>query len=198
MIGRDTFQTIGAEMSNVLIAYTTKHGHTAKIARAIAQSVHEAGLTVEVHDVRSAPEPRPGDYELVVAGASIHAGRHQKEMIEWTQRNAEALSAMPSAFFSVCLAPAEDNEESRSAAAGYLSDFLDATGWTPRKTRTFAGALQYREYDFMTRLLMRLLMKHGHHPTDTSHDYDYTNWGAVAEFGRECTEMVATAPAGAR
>ena len=32
---------------------------------------------------------------------------------------------------------------------------------------------------------MRLLMGQGDHPTDTSRDYDYTDWDAVDRFARE-------------
>ena len=64
----------------------------------------------------------------------------------------------PSAFFSVCLTAADDSEESRTATREYLDEFVERTGWTPHRSTTFAGALQYREYDFPTRLLMRLLM----------------------------------------
>jgi menaquinone-dependent protoporphyrinogen IX oxidase len=41
---------------------------------------------------------------------------------------------------------------------------------------------------------MRLLMKHMGHPTDASHDYDYTDWDAVDRLGRE---LGARAEAGA-
>ena len=58
-------------------------------------------------------------------------------------------------------------------------------------TATLAGALQYREYDFFTRTLIRLMMKRGGHPTDTSRDYDYTDWEAVARFGHEFSGMLA-------
>jgi menaquinone-dependent protoporphyrinogen oxidase len=102
-----------------------------------------------------------------------------------------ALSEMPSAFFSVCLTSAEDTDESRATAQKYVDDFLDDTGWTPRKTATFAGALQYLEYNFATRLLMRLMMKRGGRPTDTSQDYDYTDWAAVEQFGYDCAAMLA-------
>jgi menaquinone-dependent protoporphyrinogen oxidase len=59
------------------------------------------------------------------------------------------------------------------------------------RTVPFAGAIQYREYDFMTRLLIRLIMKHEERPTDTSHDYDYTDWDAVERFGRDLAAMAA-------
>ncbi len=36
---------------------------------------------------------------------------------------------------------------------------------------------------------MRLLMAHRHHPTDVTRDYDYTDWGAVDRFAKECAAM---------
>ena len=36
--------------------------------------------------------------------------------------------------------------------------------------------ISYREYDVFTRQLRRLLMRRMGHPTDASHDYDYTDW----------------------
>ncbi|MDA0164959.1 hypothetical protein OM076_32110 [Solirubrobacter ginsenosidimutans] len=147
----------------------------------------------DLRDVASAGGLELGDYDAVVVGASIHVGHHQKQLVEWCARQASVLNAMPSAFFSVCLTAADDTEESREATSGYLADFEARTGWTPRLRATFAGALQYREYDFATRLLMRLLMKHQDHPTDASRDYDFTDWAAVDEFARACVAL----PAGA-
>src|SRR5829696_2883120 len=54
------------------------------------------------------------------------------------------------------------------APHAYIDALVEKTGWTPASTATFAGALQYREYDFVTRLMMRLLMRHMHHETDAS------------------------------
>jgi menaquinone-dependent protoporphyrinogen oxidase len=99
---------------------------------------------------------------------------------------------------SVCLTAADDTDESRDATRRYIDEFLDETGWTPRKSKTFAGALQYREYDFATRLLVRLMMRKAGHPTDISQDYDYTDWGAVDRFAHECSAMVAVDPLGRR
>ena len=42
---------------------------------------------------------------------------------------------------------------------------------------------------------MRLLMAHGHHPTDISTDVDYTDWDAVDHFACDVAGMV-PAPAG--
>ena len=180
-------------MAEVLIVCGSTHGHTQKIAERVAQSLRDDGAVPIVVDAASASVVSPTDYDAVIVGASIHASHHQHEVVDWVKRHAITLSDMPSAFFSVCLASAEDTDESREAAQKYVDDFLDDTGWTPRKTAMFAGALQYLEYNFATRLLIRLMMKRAGHPTDTSQDYDYTDWEAVERFGHECASMVAGA-----
>jgi menaquinone-dependent protoporphyrinogen oxidase len=176
-------------MPRILVVYASKHGHTEKIAARIAEAAEAAGAGVDLHRVDMAVEVQPGGYDAVVVGASVHAGKHQKEVADWAQAHATTMNGMPSAFFSVCLTAAEDTEESRTATRQYVDEFLERTGWTPTKAVTFAGALQYREYDFATRLVIRLMMKREGHPTDTSHDYDYTDWDAVEQFGRDCAAM---------
>lgn len=177
-------------MPEFLLVYASTHGHTAKLASRIAQVLEEEGATVRVCDVRTAPELAPAEFDAVIAGASVHGGRHQQEILDWVKRHHTTLGRVPSAFFSVSLAAADDTEESRRAARDYVDDFLDDTGWTPRRTESFAGALQYREYDFTTRLVMRVLMRRGGHPTDIGRDYDYTDWEAVDRFARECAGLL--------
>ena len=176
-------------MGNVLIIYATNHGHTAKVAARIAETVRDDGARVGIHDIDSADDCAPSGYDVVIVGASVHAGHHQRPVVDWVKRHATALNGMPSVFFSVSLGAAEDTEESRSATRKYIDDFLDDTGWSPRQAVSVAGALQYREYDFATRLLMRLIMRRGGHPTDASHDYVYTDWDAVDRFAHECASM---------
>jgi len=176
-------------MSQILIAFASRHGHTAKIANRIAAVLRDAGHRVRVVDDVAAADPSPYDFDAVIAGASIHNGEHQAEVVAWARRHAIALSMVPSAFFSVCLAIADGTDESRAAAQDYLDDFEERTGWTPRARTTFAGALQYREYDRFTRLTMRVLMRRGGHPSDPERDYDYTDWHAVDAFARRCATL---------
>jgi menaquinone-dependent protoporphyrinogen oxidase len=177
-------------MSDVLILYASKHGHTAKIAARIADTMRADGVSVDLQSVDAAHELSPDGYGAVVVGASIHAGHHQREIVDWAKHHQAALAEKPTAFFSVCLAVADDTDEARAAARKYIDDFEDETGWTADTSTTFAGALQYLEYDFMTRTLMRLIMRRDGHPTDTSRDFDYTDWDAVERFGHECAGKV--------
>ena len=173
-------------MPTVLLLHASTHGHTSKIAARVANILEGEGLDVDLRKVdRDGEDPCPRDYDAVVVGASIHAGHHQKPIVDWARRHHTTLALHPSTFFSVCLTAADDTDESREATRRYIDEFVEATGWTPDRTVTFAGALQYREYDFMTRLLIRVMMHKGGHPTDTSRDHDFTDWDAVGDFARD-------------
>ncbi len=176
-------------MAKFLVLYASTHGQTEKIASRITDVLREQGVDAEARRASGADTPDPADFDVIVIGASVHAGHHQREVLDWVKAHAATLNGMPSAFFSVSLSAAEDTDESRDANRTYLDQVTDDTGWTPSERAIIAGALQYREYDFMTRLAMRLMMKRGGHPTDTSHDYEYTDWGQVEAFARRCAGL---------
>jgi menaquinone-dependent protoporphyrinogen oxidase len=175
-------------MTRILVLYASTHGHTGTIAARIAEAI---GPAAELRSIDAAKQLEPWRYDAVVVGASIHAGHHQKAVLEWVRDHAGVLNTLPSAFFSVCLTAADDTDEARAASQAYIDEALESTGWRPQLTRTFAGALQYREYDLFTRLLIKLMMKRGGHPTDTSRDHDFTDWDAVDRFAEECAGLAA-------
>jgi menaquinone-dependent protoporphyrinogen oxidase len=179
-------------MTQALVLYASTHGHTARIATRVALDLERAGIAVELREADGKLESSPADYDLVVVGASIHAGRHQREVADWVTRHAATLSSMPSGFFSVCLGTLEDPTVGRK----YVDEFVERTGWLPRRTVELAGALQYLEYGRVTRAMIKLMMRRGGHPTDTSRNYDYTDWQAVDDFADDCAGLI-RAPAAA-
>jgi menaquinone-dependent protoporphyrinogen IX oxidase len=69
----------------ILLVYATKHGHTAKIAAHVADGIREAGGEVDVREL--ANDVSPSGYAAAVVGASIHAGHHQREMVDWVSHD---------------------------------------------------------------------------------------------------------------
>ena len=63
-----------------------------------------------------------------------------------------------------------------------MTTFVQETGWQPGKVGKFAGALVYRRYGRVKRWLMKLVVKRAGGDTDTSRDYEYTDWDAVTRF----------------
>ena len=170
-------------MANILIVYGTTEGQTAKIAEHLADAGRRLGHTV---DVRHAPDATadvdPGGYDAVLIGASVHEGRYQRAVRDFVERHAEALSARPSAFFSVSLAAASRNAGERAAVERIAADFEAHAGWTPQRTASFAGALRYTQYSWLKRALMKYISGKEGGDTDTSRDFEYTDWGAVTRF----------------
>ncbi|HST39534.1 MAG TPA: flavodoxin domain-containing protein [Conexibacter sp.] len=180
----------------ILVAYATNHGHTRLIAERIGAVLREAGQQVELCDLGSdSSDARPVDYAGVVVAASVHAGHHQSKAVHWSRVHAAALNALPTAFLSVSLTAADDSDEARAATRELIDEVSDDSGWTPTVTLPVAGALQYREYDFPTRVLMRLIAHRHHQPTDVSSDVDYTDWAAVERFATDFAARVGTAAA---
>jgi menaquinone-dependent protoporphyrinogen oxidase len=179
-------------MPEILIVFASTHGHTGRIAARIAAVLEKAGATADLRPAADAADCDPLAYDAVIVGGSVHLGHHQHELVAWAHRNARKLNSRPSAFFSVCLAVADATDEARDHAQGWIDDFADDTGWTPQVTASFAGALQYCEYDPFTRLLMRLMMARGDHPTDIREDVDYTDWAAVEAFAQTVADLAPT------
>ncbi len=165
----------------LLIVYGTTEGQTRKIALFMADVLQNAGHTVIIVDASEDP-PDPKGYDAVLIGASIHMHKYQSAVSHYITHHAAQLNTMPGAFFSVCLAVASDLEDEHREAEKIASDFLAQTGWNPLMTTQVAGALKYTQYDFFKRLIMKMISKREGHTTDTSQDYEYTDWDGVQTF----------------
>ena len=95
-----------------------------------------------------------------------------------------ALNRVPSAFFSVSLSAASKNQGEVEAAGRLARAFPEARGWSPGFIESVAGRLAYREYGFFIRFVMKRIARKEGAPTDTSRDYDLTNWEQVETLAR--------------
>lgn len=169
-------------MARVLVLYATREGQTGRIAERLAIDLRAAGHSVHVAAARAdAPLPDVGPFDAVIVGASVHYGHHPAGFGRALKKQRDALSSRPSAFFSVSLS-ADGPGANRPAAWRYVGKFLRGVGWQPAQTAVFGGALRYSLYCGWTRFLVRLFVRVAGGDTDTSRDYEYTDWRAVAQF----------------
>jgi len=172
-------------MPKLIVAYTTYDGHTAEIAERIASALRHSDCAVELCDLaRSLPKRPLREYEGVIAGGPLHGGKHPPQLARFVLDNRQALNERASAFFSVSLSAA-GNEEQQGDATRCLNEFLEQTGWEPMSTSIVAGALLYRKYGFIKRWMMKMIVKRGGGDTDTSRNYVYTDWDAIDQFANE-------------
>jgi menaquinone-dependent protoporphyrinogen oxidase len=92
----------------------------------------------------------------------------------------------------VSLSSAVDDEKRRAEAAGYVEDLVAGTGWNPDRIGLFGGALRYSKYGFLKRLLIKRIAKTATGDTDTSRDYEYTDWDEVDAFAADFAGFVET------
>ena len=181
---------------HVLVLYGTDHGHTAKIAERIGRGLDAAGCISEFRDAEL-HDPDPLAYDAIVVAASVHGGKYQRKVVEWVRRNSEALTSKPNAFVSSSLTAAEPGPHADETVQELIGNFTARTGWTPDRTKSVAGCLQFREYGFVLRLFMKWLMAKGHHTTDTSQDHEFTDWDEVDAFAAILAEDFSDADAAA-
>jgi menaquinone-dependent protoporphyrinogen oxidase len=155
----------------ILVVYGTTEGHTRKVAAAMARTLRAAGADVDVVNAASRGlDPRPDEYAAVIVAASVHAGSYQAAVRSWVKAHA------------VCLAVLERSAKADEQLALILRQFYDATGWQPTESKIVAGALLYRQYNWLKRWLMKRIVTRAKGDTDTSRDYEYTDWQDLAVF----------------
>ena len=168
-------------MAHILILYGTTEGQTRKIAAVMGDAMLDRGHSVELVASTAFNGPLPAAaFDGVIVGASVHTGRHQDEVVRFVKDNRTALMTLPTAFFSVSLAVLDDAHPEE--AAEYITRFLDDTGWVPDLVETIAGALRYTKYGFIKRFIMKQISKRHGRPTDTSRDFEFTDWQQVDQF----------------
>ena len=170
-------------MARVAFCYGTTEGQTGVVAERMAAVLEDAGHDPALFHVGHLPTDFSlADYDAVVIGASIHVGSHQASVTRFVADHVDELNRLPSAFFSVSLTAAEGTEEAWETARSMLADFLAETGWEPDATAVVPGALRNSQYGTLKRFVMKRIAKRAGGGTDTSRDYEYTDWDEVASF----------------
>ena len=172
-------------MSRILLLYASTEGQTALIAERMARTLCAQGHSVELLPADADPaRVDPAAYGGVIVGASIHYGHHPAYLRALVRRHIGTLAARPSAFFSVSLS-AGGPRPKPAAAQRYIDKFLRKTGWQPQLVASIAGAVKYSLYGPIKRRVMIVFVGLGGGETDTSRDYEYTDWEAVERFAGE-------------
>lgn len=172
---------------NILLLHRSHEGHTKTIAQHLATVLEQDGHNPEVAALKDAPAF--AGYDVVVLGASIHVGKFDQKLVDYVSAHKGQLELLPTAFFSVCLRAAQQDAESQQIVQGYLDTLVSATGWQPDVAASFAGAVKYREYNFVVRQLMKRIAKQAGLSTDTSQNHVYTDWDAVTAFAKTLADL---------
>ena len=170
-------------MTNTLIIYSSTDGHTKTICKRLTNFLKNRD-EIKVISLDDAKKFKLSEFTKIIIGASIRYGRHSKELYKFINSNKDILNQKQSVFFSVNVV-ARKPEKSIPETNPYIKKFLKISSWKPKKIGVFAGKVDYPNYGFFDKYIIKLIMFITKGPTDTSQSYEFTDWSKVDEFAKE-------------
>jgi menaquinone-dependent protoporphyrinogen oxidase len=175
-------------MARILIVYSTTDGHTREICNRLRMVIEQQAHQVTLVPVADALDADLEFCDKVVVGASIRYGRHRPEVVDFIERNAQALNRKASAFFSVSIV-ARKPDKNQPHTNPYVRKLLRKIAWRPREVAVFAGKLDYPIYGALDRAIIRFIMLLTCGPTDPKAVVEFTDWRQVEAFGGVIARM---------
>jgi menaquinone-dependent protoporphyrinogen oxidase len=124
-------------VTDVLMAYATRHGSTRQVAEAVTAAMREAGAQVTALPARDVRESVAG-YDLVVLGAPLYSGRWHRDAHRFLKRHRRALAAGCVAVFG--MGPRDDTEDAWGRSRAQLDRALAKRAWlAPVAVTVFGG-----------------------------------------------------------
>ena len=170
-------------MIGSLIIYSRTDGHTKTICKRIIDFLKDRDKTrlVSLNDAKNL---NLSEFDKIIIGASIRYGKHSKELYKFIELNKNILNEKESVFFSVNVV-ARKPEKNTPDKNPYIKKFLKISKWRPKKMGVFAGKVDYPNYNFFDKYIIKLIMFITSGPIDTSQSYEFTDWSKVKDFAKE-------------
>ena len=124
--------------TSVLAAYATKYGSTQEVAEAVAATLRESGLTVEIKPAREVRNLE--GYDAVVLGAALYMYKWHKDALNVLSRHRKALAERPVAVFALGPVHVPHDEKEWQASRAQLDKELAKHSWLkPVATEILGG-----------------------------------------------------------
>jgi menaquinone-dependent protoporphyrinogen oxidase len=124
--------------SLVLVGYATRFGSTQQVAEAVAATLRECGLEVDIQPLRKVRTL--AGYSVVVLGAPLFMFHWHKDALRFLSQHRQALTERPVAVFA--LGPTHephDEEEWKDSSAQLDKELAKFPWFTPVALKMFGG-----------------------------------------------------------
>mgnify|MGYP004669052765 FL=1 len=177
-------------MKNVLLAYYSHAGHTARIARCIAETIEAEGHRCDVISMMEAV--REGvtwdKYDIVIVGSPIVYGVYNRIVWEFASAFKDRLENLPNSFFNVSVV-ARTPIKATPEGNRYLQKFVKNSPWKPRDLKCIAGKVDYPNWNWFETLMIQIIMKITDGPTNPNTVADFTDYEDVRRYARHCLTL---------
>ncbi|HWJ07560.1 MAG TPA: menaquinone-dependent protoporphyrinogen IX dehydrogenase [Steroidobacteraceae bacterium] len=176
--------------NSVLVLYMSRGGHTARIARRLCAGIDAAGGRGEMMCLLEADKEGVDwqRYDVVALGAPVLYGTYDRSVFDFIARYRPHLEARRNSFFNVSVV-ARTPEKATIAGNRYMQKFLELSPWRPGDLKVIAGKVDYPSWPWHEQLMIQMIMKMTHGPTDRTAVIDYTDWADVAAYGRHLATL---------
>ena len=175
-----------------LIVYAALEGHTQKVAGFIADVLAAEGIDCDQRSADSVGGVEHEKYQLIILCAPIHVGQYPDSMRQYIVDSSGLLAASFTAFVSVSLGINSASEKDRAATRECVERFFTEINWQPNSVYHAAGAIQYKQYGLVKRILMTWISKREGGPTNTHQNHELTDWRTLAIYVKELATMIAS------
>ena len=162
-----------------IFIYSSSNGQSLKICEALNKN--KESLIIDMDMLKTT---KLDNFDQIIIGASVKYGDHNKKVYEFVKKNRALLEKKKTVFFSVN-ATARKSEKNKPKTNPYIIKFLKKTNWTPDHIGVFAGMIDFPNYNFIEKYIIKLIMWITNGPTDTSKTFEFTNWEDVKKFSKE-------------
>ncbi|BAC24269.1 hemG [Wigglesworthia glossinidia endosymbiont of Glossina brevipalpis] len=169
----------------ILILYSSKDGHTKKIANFIAKNLNKNNFCV-VKNLHKNFNLNLKDYNKIIIGASVRYGYFSFKFYKFINLKLNILNQIPSFFYSVSLIARKKDTLNNNK---YTKRFLQNTLWRPKISEVFAGALKYSKYNIFNKILIYFMFKIIKNNLNIKKNTEFTNWNKVDEFSKKIEKL---------
>jgi menaquinone-dependent protoporphyrinogen oxidase len=173
-------KALGIGYAGILIVVASKHGATSEIADALARGLADSlsGRTVGLSAVvvPAVQEPNAAEFDAVLVGSAVYAGRWLDPAREYAARHGDTLRARPVWLFSSGPIGQPPFPPDEPHDAGPLAALLSA-----REHRVFPGRLDKARLTFGERAMVTAMRA----PIG-----DFRNWAAITAWAAKIAAAV--------
>ncbi|HEY5100636.1 MAG TPA: flavodoxin domain-containing protein [Gaiellaceae bacterium] len=163
-------------MTDVLVAFASRHGATEELARAIGQQLSHSGLSVDVRPMNEVDSLQR--YSAYVLGSAVYMGAWMPAAREFLERHRRLLATKPTWLFSsgpIGEAPADETKAFDATEV--------VTAVHARDHHLFGGKLDRHSLSLRERLLTRLVR---------AQDGDHRDWAIAAAWATAISHSLAS------
>lgn len=169
----------------VLVAFESRFGATAEVARVVAEELAARGLAVSVRRASEVIDPSP--YSAVIVGAPVYSRRWLAAASAWVRAHGDALRGRPLWFFALGIRVPDGPHANERHTVRLLRRLHQLVpGVEPRRIGLFAGSVNPAIVGVREQLQLRVFKPR---------TGDFRDWAKIRAWARSVgDELCAAAP----